>query len=177
MKNFVNEIHKYNLKAMLWWAPLAADPGTDLIKDHPEYLLFNKDGSKQDITWWDSYYLCPAYEPVIEYHKNLVKKIMSEWGYEGLKIDGQHLNAAPPCYNEAHHHSYPEESAEKIPQFYKAIIETAWSINPNAVIQICPCGTSYSFYNLPYMNQTVASDPTSSWQIRLKGKTLKALMV
>ena len=26
------------------------------------------------------------------------------------------------------------------------------------------------------MNQTVASDPTSSWQIRLKGKTLKALM-
>jgi len=26
------------------------------------------------------------------------------------------------------------------------------------------------------MNQTVASDPTSSWQIRLKGKTIKALM-
>ncbi|MGE5859993.1 MAG: glycoside hydrolase family 36 protein [Ignavibacteria bacterium] len=176
MKSFVDEIHKHNLKAMLWWAPLAVDPGTDLIKNHPEYLLSNKDGSKQDITWWDSYYLCPAYEPVIEYHKNLVRKIMSEWGYEGLKIDGQHLNAAPPCYNEAHHHSYPEESAEKIPQFYKAIIETALSINPNAVIQICPCGTSYSFYNLPYMNQTVASDPTSSWQIRLKGKTLKALM-
>jgi alpha-galactosidase len=176
MKNFVNEIHKYNLKAMLWWAPLAVDPGTDLIKNHPEYLLLNKDGSKQDITWWDSYYLCPAYESVIEYHRNLVKKIMSEWGYEGLKIDGQHLNAAPPCYNEAHHHAYPEESAEKIPEFYKAIIETAISINPNAVIQICPCGTSYSFYNLHYMNQTVSSDPTSSWQIRSKGKTLKALM-
>ncbi len=176
MKSFVSEIHKHNLKAMLWWAPLAVDPGTDLIKNHPEYLLLNKDGSKQDITWWDSYYLCPAYEPVIEYHKNLVNKIMSHWGYEGLKIDGQHLNAAPPCYNEGHHHSYPEESAEKIPQFYKAIIETALNINPNAVIQICPCGTSYSFYNLPYMNQTVASDPTSSWQIRLKGKTLKALM-
>jgi alpha-galactosidase len=176
MKNFVDEIHKYNLKAMLWWAPLAVDPGTDLIKNHPEYLLLNKDGSKQDITWWDSYYLCPAYEPVIEYHKNLVKKIMSDWGYEGLKIDGQHLNGAPPCYNEAHHHKYPEESAEKIPEFYKAIIETALSINPNAVIQICPCGTAYSFYNLHYMNQTVSSDPTSSWQIRLKGKTLKALM-
>jgi alpha-galactosidase len=26
------------------------------------------------------------------------------------------------------------------------------------------------------MNQTVASDPTSSWQIRLKGRTIKALM-
>jgi alpha-galactosidase len=176
MKNFVDEIHKHNLKAMLWWAPLAVDPGTDLIKNHSDYLLINKDGSYQNITWWDSYYLCPAYEPVIEYHKNLVKKIMGEWGYDGLKIDGQHLNGAPPCYNEAHHHAYPEESSEKVPDFFETIFETALSIDPDAVIQICPCGTSYSFYNLHYMNQTVASDPTSSWQIRLKGKTLKALM-
>jgi alpha-galactosidase len=44
------------------------------------------------------------------------------------------------------------------------------------VVEICPCGTSYSFHTMPYMNQSVASDPESSWQIRLKGKTLKALM-
>lgn len=176
MKSFVDEIHKHNLKAMLWWSPMAVDPGTDLIKEHPEFLLLNKDGSTQDISWWDSYYMCPAYQPVIDYHVNLVKKIIGEWGYDGLKIDGQHLNGAPPCYNKAHHHSYPEESSEKLPLLFKAIIETALSIKPDAVIQICPCGTEYSFYNLPYMNQTVSSDPTSSWQIRLKGKTLKALM-
>ena len=176
MKKFVDEIHSQNLKAMLWWSPLAVDPGTNLIKNHSDYLLLNKDGSTQDITWWDSYYLCPAYQPVIEYHKDLVRKIIGEWGYDGLKIDGQHLNGAPPCYNEAHHHAYPEESSEKVPDFFKAIYQTALSINPNAVVQICPCGTSYSFYNLHYMNQTVASDPTSSWQVRLKGKTLKALM-
>jgi alpha-galactosidase len=176
MKNFVNTIHQHKLKAMLWWSPIAVDPGTNLIKQHPDFLLLNKDGSKQDISWWDSYYMCPAYEPVIEYHKNLVRKIIGEWGYDGLKIDGQHLNGAPPCYNEAHHHSHPEESAEMLPLLFKAIIETALSIKPDAVIQICPCGTSYSFFNLPYMNQTVSSDPESSWQIRLKGKTLKALM-
>jgi alpha-galactosidase len=44
MKKFVDEIHRYNLKAMLWWAPLAVDPATELIKNHPEYLLLNKDG-------------------------------------------------------------------------------------------------------------------------------------
>ncbi|MEZ4765852.1 MAG: hypothetical protein R3C26_22520 [Calditrichia bacterium] len=43
-------------------------------------------------------------------------------------------------------------------------------------MEICPCGTAYSFFNLPFMNQAVSSDPLSSWQIRLKGKTLKALM-
>ena len=44
------------------------------------------------------------------------------------------------------------------------------------MIEICPCGTSYAVHNTPYMNQAVASDPESSWQVRLKGKTLKALM-
>ncbi|HPR88306.1 MAG TPA: alpha-galactosidase [bacterium] len=176
MINFVDRIKAGGLKPQLWWCPLAVDPGTDLIKNHPEYLLLNKDGSKQDISWWDSYYLCPAYAPVVEFTRSQVVQIMQKWGYQGLKIDGQHLNAVPPCYNPAHHHAYPEESCEKLPDFFKMIYETALSIYPEAVVEICPCGTSYSFFTMPYMNQSVASDPTSSWQTRLKGKTLKALM-
>ncbi len=176
MKKLVDKIHAEGLKAKLWWAPLATDPGTDLIKEHPDYLLLNEDNSKQHISWWDAYYLCPAYPPVQEYTRNLVKKIMKTWGYNGLKIDGQHLNASPPCYNPAHNHSYPEESFEKVPEFFKIIYETAREVDPEAVIEICPCGTAFAFHTMPYMNQPVASDPESSWQIRLKGKTLKALM-
>ena len=176
MKNLVDKIHAEGLKAKLWWAPLATDPGTDLIKEHPDYLLLNEDNSKQDISWWDAYYLCPAYPPVQEYTRNLVIKIMKTWGYKGLKIDGQHLNAAPSCYNPAHNHSYPEESFEKVPEFFRIIYETAMEVDPEAVVEICPCGTAFAFHTMPYMNQPVASDPESSWQIRLKGKTLKALM-
>jgi alpha-galactosidase len=176
MKKFVDKIHSYGLKAKLWWAPLAVDPGTDLIKEHPEYLLLNEDGSKQLITWWNSYYLCPAVPEVQEFTKNQVKTFMKTWGYDGLKIDGQHLNGAPPCYNPAHNHERPEEGFEKIPEFFKAVYDAALEIKPEAVVEICPCGTAYSFFNLPYMNQPVSSDPTSSWQIRLKGKTLKGLM-
>lgn len=176
MIKLVNKIKEYGLKAKLWWAPLAVDPGTDLIEEHPEYLLLNKDGSKQRISWWDAYYLCPSYPPVQEYTKKLVEKFMGTWGYEGLKIDGQHLNAAPPCYNPAHNHKYPEEAFEQIPEFFKVIYETALSIHPDAVVEICPCGTAYAFHTMPFMNQPVASDPESSWQIRTKGKTFKALM-
>jgi alpha-galactosidase len=50
------------------------------------------------------------------------------------------------------------------------------SIKPDALVELCPCGTAYSFFTLPYLNMAVASDPESSWQIRTKGKTLKALM-
>jgi alpha-galactosidase len=176
MKAFVKKINDAGLKAKLWWAPLAVDPGTDLIKDHSDMLLLNKDGSTQDITWWNSYYLCPAYDKTITYTKDLIVKMMSVWGYEGLKIDGQHLNGVSPCYNPKHNHAYPEESVEKLQDFWKMVYETAHSISKDAVVEICPCGTSYSFFNLPYMNQPVSSDPLSSWQIRLKGKTLRGLM-
>lgn len=175
MQKFVKKINDAGFKAKLWWAPLAVDPGTDLIKEHPEYLLMNEDGSYQDITWWNSYYLCPAYPPVQEYHKQLVKTIMGIWGYSGLKIDGQHLNGAPPCYNPAHNHAYPEESVEQMPAFFKVIYDTAMELEGEAVVEICPCGTAFSFFTMPYMNQSVSSDPLNSWQVRLKGKTLKAL--
>ncbi len=176
MKDFVNKIHSYGLKAKLWWVPLAVDTGTDLIKNKNDLLLINKDGKYQDITWWDSYYLCPAYEETIEYTKDLVKKIISDWGYDGLKIDGQHLNAAPPCYNPLHKHKYPEESVEAMPAFYNIIFDTTTKIKKNAVVEICPCGDTYSFYMLASINQPVSSDPTSSWQVRTKGKTIKAIM-
>jgi alpha-galactosidase len=176
MIDFVKQINQAGLKAKLWWAPLAVDPGTRLMKEHPDLLLINARGETQDITWWDSYYLCPAFKGTIDYTKELVTKIMKTWGYAGLKIDGQHLNAVPPCYNPAHHHPSPQESVERLPDFFKMIYQTALSINPEAVVEICACGTVGSYYNMPFLNQSVSSDPTSSWQIRLKGKTTKALM-
>ena len=175
MQALVGKIEDAGLKAKLWWAPLAVDPGTDLLAEHEDMLLLNEDGSPQDITWWDSYYLCPAYDKTIEYTKNLVTTFMKEWGYKGLKIDGQHLNGVPKCYNPKHNHARPEESVEALQNFWKEVYETALSIEKEAVVEICPCGTSYAFFNLPYMNQSVSSDPESSWQVRLKGKTIKAL--
>ncbi|VUD67297.1 hypothetical protein TDB9533_03722 [Thalassocella blandensis] len=176
MKAFVKKIEEAGLKAKLWWAPLAADPGTDILKNDADVLLLNEDGSKRDITWWDSYYMCPAYEKTREHTVALVKKIIGEWGFSGLKIDGQHLNGVPPCFNPEHHHEHPEDSVDQLAEYWKLVYDTATAINPEAVVEICPCGTSYAFHNLPFMNQAVSSDPLSSWQIRHKGKTIKALM-
>jgi alpha-galactosidase len=175
MKAFVDRIHQEGFKAQIWWAPLAVDPDTTLINEHPEQLLLNEDGSKQRISWWNSWYLCPADKDVIEYHRNLVVKMMRDWGYDGLKLDGQHMNQVPPCYNPAHNHARPEDSVEMLPQFFKMIYDTARSIKEDAVVEFCPCGDAFSFFMLPYTNMTVASDPKGSIQIRTKGKSLKAL--
>jgi alpha-galactosidase len=176
MKALVDHIHQEGFKAQLWWSPLSAVPYSQLLKEHPEFLLLNRDGSKRKISWWNSFYMCPADHAVVEYHKALVRKILGEWGFDGLKLDGQHMNGVPPCYNPAHHHKSPEDSVEALPNFFREIYETARSVKPDALVEFCPCGTAYSFFTMPHFNMSVASDPESSFQIRSKGKTLKALM-
>ena len=146
-----------------------------MVKKHPEWLLLNADGSKQKISYWNSWYLCPADPEVVAYHKAIVEKALRDWGFDGLKLDGQHMNGAPPCYNPAHKHARPEESVEGMPRFFQALYETARQTKPDALVEFCPCGTSYSFFTLPFLNMSVASDPESAWQVRTKGKTLKAL--
>lgn len=175
MIKFVNTLKGEGFRPKLWWAPLAVHPSSNLYKEHIDHLLLDKDGNPQFITWWNAYYLCPAYQPVVDYHTDLVTEMMQTWGYEGIKIDGQHLNGAAKCYNPKHNHARPEESVEAMPTFFKAIHDKALSIVDDALIEICPCGTAYAFHLLPYMTQGVASDPTSSWQVRHKGRTLKAL--
>ncbi|MEV7129166.1 glycoside hydrolase family 36 protein [Streptomyces sp. NPDC093260] len=176
MRTFTKEIRDAGLRPRLWWAPLAADPDSNLIRDHSDMLLLDRDGNKQDVTWWDAYTLCPAYQPTVDYFVEQAKRFIGDWGYEGLKIDGQHLNSVAPCYNPKHRHARPEESTEGVARFWKAIHEAAHAANPDALVELCPCGTAFAFHNLPYVDQYPSSDPESSYQVRSKGKSMKALM-
>jgi len=176
IKALVDRIHQEGFKAQLWWSPLSAVPDSQLLRDHPDYELLNRDGSKRKVSWWNSFYLCPADRRVVEYHKALVRKILVDWGFDGLKLDGQDMNGVPACYNTAHHHAQPEESVEALPDFFRAIYETAQSVKPGALVEFCPCGTAFSFFTMPHFNMSVASDPRGSFQVRSKAKTLKALI-
>ena len=176
MKALVDRIHQEGFRAQLWWSPLSAVTNAQVLKDHPDFVLENRDGSKRKVSWWNSYYLDPADHDVVEYHQALVRKILVDWGFDGLKLDGQHMNAAPACYNPAHHHVRPEESVEAMPDFFREIYDTAQAVKPGSLVEFCPCGTAYSFFTMPHFNMSVASDPESSFQVRSKAKTIKALM-
>lgn len=176
MKALVADIHARGMKARLWIAPLAVAPGSDELHDHTDMLLLDHDGAPQAVTWWNSFYLCPAYAKTQQRLAATVRKIIGDWGFDGLKVDGQHLNGVAPCFNPAHRHARPQDSVEHLADYYQVLHATAHAANPEAVVEVCPCGTGYAFHNMPFMDQAPASDPTSSWQVRHKGKTLKALM-
>ncbi|MDR1203188.1 MAG: alpha-galactosidase [Tannerellaceae bacterium] len=176
MINLVKDMKKDGLKVQLWWAPLAADPGTELLEDNPEILMLSKEGKPYRISWWNSYYISPVAKGTIDQTKELVHRFISEYDFDGLKLDGQHLNAVHPDYSEANHPHDPELSVRELPDFFKQIYEESLKIKPHSVIQNCPCGTCMSFYNMPYCNQVVASDPRNSSQVRTKGYVYKALI-
>ena len=176
MRALVDKIHAAGFKAQLWWDPMSVSPKSHLYAEHPDWVILDAKGAPVKISWWNTYYLDPAYPPVVKLHQQLAEKAIRDWGFDGLKIDGQFLNAAPQCFNPAHKHATPEESVEAVPYFFKAISDAVKAVKPDALIEVCPCGTAYSFYSMPYFNMAVASDPESSFQVRSKGKTLKALM-
>ena len=194
-KTFIDSIHSKGLKVRIWWVPFEAQDSAYNVKhfphrmneygmktqsslalNHPNWFILDKEGNRIQVSWWNSFYLCPAVPGVIEYYKHFVEKAINIWGIDGFKIDGQNLNAVPQCYNSVHNHLSPEIAPKSVPDFFKAIYKTAVKLKPDFLIQICPCGTNFSLYNLPYVNQTVASDPIGAWQVRLKGKTFKALL-
>ena len=47
MKALVDRIHQEGFRAQLWWSPLSAVPDSELLKDHPDYELLNRDGSSE----------------------------------------------------------------------------------------------------------------------------------
>lgn len=175
MRRIADEIHKHGMKAKLWWAPLAADPGSNLLKTTPEAMLKTSEGIPEYISWWDSYYLSPVNPYTKKHTEEVLKMFLKTWDFDGLKMDGQHLNLCLADHNRHSGLEYPEQSFELLPTYFENVYETARKYKPHAVIQNCPCGTAMNFFNMPYMNQAVSSDPTSSWQIRLKGKVYRAI--
>jgi len=175
MRRMTDAARALGMRSKLWWAPLAADPGTKVLENYPGIRLATSFGGPQWITYWNSWYLSPV-SPITERYTNeLLERFIVKWGFDGLKLDGQHMNLCLPDYNRASQLSHPNEAVERMPEYFKNVLEQTQSYVPDAVVQFCPCGCAINFFMIPYMNQAVSSDPTSSFQIRQKGKVYRAI--
>jgi alpha-galactosidase len=168
-KQLINKIHEKGLKVWLWWVPGYADSTSSLAKLHPDWLIKNNDGSVHR-----SYGLCPAYAPVQEHYKTLVKKFVDEYKLDGFKLDFGEINCAPPCYNPLHNHIDEYESYYSTPLLFKNICENAKQYNPQMLLEYCSCGIPPNMFHLPWTNLAVTSDPNIS-QITNRIKLYKAL--
>jgi len=176
MRALVDSIHAAGMKAKLWWVPMNVDENDPLYTGHPEWLALDKQGRPKKEQWWKCYQLCPAYPPVIEQQRALVRRFLADWDYDGFKMDGGCIGMVAPCYNPAHNHERPEESCEAAARLFAVIKAEAESIKPGCVLEVCECGIPHSPYKMAHYNQQVSADPVSSDQIRARIKLYRALL-
>ena len=173
MKAFVERVHREGFKTSLWWYPQGVSPESRLAVEHPDWLVRNEDGtlplSKRGL-----YYLCPVHPECIEFIRGMVRKIMVDWGFDGLYIDTQDLIATPPCFNPAHKHDSPLDSFSKQPLFYQAIYSTAQQIKPGCPVEMCICAMPHDPFKMPYYNVATTSDPVNIEQVTRRVKVEKA---
>jgi len=175
---FTEKFHAKGFLVKLWFTPGVG--GAITMKEHPEWFIRDKNGEMVTVDRFGvrrtAAFLCPALPEVQDYYGEIVELVFSKWGFDGFKMDFEIINAMGECYATDHGHSSPEESFEALPELYKRISDESRKLKPKSILEICPCGMFPSFYKMPYYNQSVASDPNSAWQIRHRGKTIKALM-
>ena len=170
MKALADAIHEAGLKAMIWWYPMGMSPDSKFVLEHPEAVATDSEGKPWPLSHGCEY-ISSTHPASIAEARAIVRLFLEDWGYDGLKLDGHQMNSSPKNYSA----DDPSYDVHHAPDFYKAIYEEALAIKAQAVVQYCPCGDVFSVYHLPYINQTVSSDPTSPWQVRSKAYVLKAL--
>jgi len=186
IKKIVDAFHAAGLRITLWWIPIVVEDGqgidmldnrpyklADVVKEHPDWLMLAKDGKHARMTTGLAG-LCPAVPEVQEYYRQLTKRFVSDWGFDGHKLDFSF--AVPPCYNPKHHHESPYDSTQAMGEIYKIIFQTTRALKPESVTQSCPCGTPPNMAWLPFIDQAVTGDPVGSVQVRQRIKMYKALL-
>jgi alpha-galactosidase len=183
MRAMVNALHEAGIYAQIWWYPLAVEDGVggyeshkyvvaNVMKEHPDWLCRNADGSvarnNRGLAILD-----PAVPGVQEYIVEMTRRFIQDWGFDGHKLDNIYF--VPPCYDSPYHEQ-PEDSLAAFAEVYRLIHETTRQLKPHSVTQVCPCGTPPTFSLLPYYDQAVTADPTSSRQVRQRIKFYKALL-
>ncbi|WP_273275720.1 alpha-galactosidase [Maribacter polysiphoniae] len=172
---FVNNMHKEDLKVGVWWCPLSVEPDTEVAKANPDWLMLQKNGEPYIMEEPTSYYLCPDYQPVLEFWEQQVEKIYVTFDLDFIYNDWANLIEVPPCYNPKHKHKSPLSPYWNMPEQFKIIYDKAQSIKPGCAVEMCECGRPHDPYKMPFYNITNASDATSKKQVREKLKVEKAL--
>ncbi|MBQ7063369.1 MAG: alpha-galactosidase [Firmicutes bacterium] len=95
MKKMADAIHEKGFKAGLWLAPFAAQRGSALLAEHPDWCL-QHDGRKwsSGCQWGGFYSLDIDHPGVIAYLEKVFDRVFDEWGFDLVKLD--FLYAAAP---------------------------------------------------------------------------------
>ncbi len=101
MKKIADEIHKKNMLAGLWLAPLAVTANSSVYKEHKDWLVCDKKG-KPYVAGpnWGPFYALDIYnKDAAAYIRHFFDVILNEWGYDMVKLDFLYAACVLPIHN------------------------------------------------------------------------------
>ncbi len=102
MKYIADEIHKKGYKAGLWLAPLMAQRNSRLVKEHPEWLVYDEETAEPILSnvGWGGAYNINIYNPEArKYVEKVLTTVLEDWGYDMVKLDFLYGNCIQPRCN------------------------------------------------------------------------------
>lgn len=96
MKSIADKISADDRTAGIWLAPFMVSENSQLAKNHPDWLLRNKNGNliHAGITWSGNHLGLDVTHPeVLEWLDQLIRRVCG-WGYQYLKLDFLYIGAA-----------------------------------------------------------------------------------
>jgi alpha-galactosidase len=93
MAGLADAIRDAGYRPGIWIAPFVAERGSELLRDHPEYLLRNEHGRPSlagfNLFWpGHRYYgLDITHDGFADYLRKVIHTMVDDWGYELLKCD------------------------------------------------------------------------------------------
>ena len=103
MKFIADKIHEKGMKAGLWLAPFAAQINSQVVKNHPDWIIKDKFGVRVNCGFnWNGFYaLDIEKKEVREYIRNFFDVILNDWGYDMVKLDFLYAAAVIPHCNKS----------------------------------------------------------------------------
>ena len=88
MKAAADAIHSKGYKAGLWLAPFAAQAGSKLVSEHPDWL-YKHDGEPWCLgSNWGGFFALDFDNPeVVSYLEEVFGRVFNEWGFDLVKLD------------------------------------------------------------------------------------------
>ncbi|MEG2721066.1 MAG: alpha-galactosidase, partial [Oscillospiraceae bacterium] len=161
MKPIAQAIHKNNLQAGIWLAPFGIQHNSQLVKQHPDWLICNEKGKPICVGGnWGGFYAVDIYnEEVRDYIKKFFNVILNEWGYDLVKLDFLYAAAILPRNN---------KTRGEI--MYDAIDLIREAVGDNKKILGCGVQMMPCFGKVEYMR--IGADMSLNWKNSLSRKMM-----
>ncbi|MBQ6456851.1 MAG: alpha-galactosidase [Mogibacterium sp.] len=104
LKASADDIHARGFKAGLWLAPFSAQAGSELVRDHPDWLLTHRGKPWYAGYNWKGFFSLDIDRPgVCDHLKRTFDTVFNDWGFELVKLDFLYSAAPWPTAGGRYH--------------------------------------------------------------------------